>query len=83
MPLLIQYTEAAALAENAVRTIHQEPRAMAIWKEATKTMVALCARLRICPQSRQPNNPKRPERMSYYEREALGLEDGDDAQQGR
>jgi len=44
-----------------------------VWEKANRNMVALSARLRLCPQSRQPNNPTRrpPERVSYYEREAL------------
>jgi hypothetical protein len=33
-------------------------------------------RLRLSPQSRQANNPKRPERLSVYER--MELEEGDD-----
>ena len=36
-------------------------------------MKDLALRLRFSPQSRQPNNPKRPERVSYYEQMAFDL----------
>ena len=81
LPLLVQYCEAAALAERAVREIGCEGPASkwtSTWKEANRVMSALCARLRVCPQSRQPNNPKRPERMSYYQRQELEEGDGDE-----
>jgi len=76
MPLLIQYCEAAALAERAIRL--QRDDAKAAWltrrEKANRVRVALSARLRICPQARQPNRPTRPERVSFYEQ--MALEDG-------
>jgi hypothetical protein len=37
-------------------------------------------RLRLSPQARLPNNPKRPERLSYYELAELDWDgDGKDA----
>jgi hypothetical protein len=43
------------------------------WEKAVRAMSGLALRLRLSPQSRMPNNPTRrpPERVSYYEREAL------------
>lgn len=81
MPLLVQYAEAAALAERAVRELQRDDAKaswLTRWEKACRTLTALSARLRICPQSRQPNNPKRPEPTSYYEQ--MALEDGYDAQ---
>jgi hypothetical protein len=82
LALLCQYAEAAALAERAVRELRRADAKgswLTRWEKATRVMVALSLRLRISPQARQPNNPKRPERLSYYEREASGLveDDGD------
>jgi len=77
LPLLIQYCEAAALAERAIRELQRDDAKaswLTRWEKANRVLVALSARLRICPQSRQPNNPKRPERVSYYEQ--MALEDG-------
>ena len=74
LPLLIQYTEAATLAERAMRALQDDDAPsvwLTRWEKATRTMVALSARLRICPQSRQPNNPTRPKPTSYYEQMAL------------
>ncbi|HVI68042.1 MAG TPA: hypothetical protein VM910_36495 [Bradyrhizobium sp.] len=79
LSLLTQYCESAALAERAVRELQREDtRAgwLAKWEKANRNLVALSARLRICPQSRQPNNPKRPQPTSYYEQ--MRLEDGFD-----
>jgi len=74
LPLLIQYTEATTLAERAMRALQDDDAPsvwLTRWEKATRTMVALSARLRICPQSRQPNNPTRPKPTSYYEQMAL------------
>ena len=81
LPLLVQYVEACALAARSVRIIAEDHRALLVWKEACKQMISLSARLRICPQSRQPNNPKRPESTSYYDRMRLegDLDDVDPA----
>src|SRR5262249_1813075 len=73
--LLSQYCEAAALAERAIKEIGREgagSKWLATWQVATKTMKDLAMRLRLCPQSRQPNNPSRPQRpLSYYEMQEL------------
>jgi phage terminase small subunit len=74
LPLLVQYCEAAALAEWAVKELqHDDAKAawLTRWEKANRVLVALSARLRICPQSRQPNNPTRPKSTSYYEEMAL------------
>jgi phage terminase small subunit len=74
LPLLCQYCESAALAERAVRELQREDTGagwLAKWEKANRNLVALSARLRICPQSRQPNNPKRPQPTSYYEQMRL------------
>jgi hypothetical protein len=81
MPLLVQYTEACALAQRSVRELqHDDAKAcwLTRWEKANRVLVALSARLRICPQARQPNRPTRPEQTSYYEQ--MSLEDSDDAQ---
>jgi phage terminase small subunit len=82
LSMLCQYCESAALAEVAIKEARRESppnaRWLAAWREATRTMKDLALRLRLSPQSRQTHNHTRPEpRLSYYEREALGLEDGD------
>jgi phage terminase small subunit len=72
LSLLVQYCEAAAMAERAVIELQRDDAAMrwlTLWEKATRTMVALSMRLRLSPQSRAPNTPKR-ERLSYYERMA-------------
>ena len=76
LPLLTQYCESAALAARATQELQRDDapaRWLTVWEKANRNMVALSARLRLCPQSSQPNNPTRrpPERVSYYEREAL------------
>src|SRR6516164_8159784 len=76
LPLLTQYCESAALAAWATQELRRDDapaRWLTVWEKANRNMVALSARLRLCPQSRQPNNPTRrpPERVSYYERAAL------------
>ena len=79
MPLLVQYCEAAALAERSMRELqHDDAKAtwLTRWEKACRTLTALSARLRICPQARQPNRPTRPERTSYYEQ--MALEDSDE-----
>ena len=74
MSLLVQYCEAAALAARAIRELQRDDAKAAWrtrWEKANSVLVALSARLRICPQARQPNNPKRPEPTSYYEQMAM------------
>ena len=81
LALLVQYTEACAMAARAVRELqHDDAKVtwLTRWEKATRTMTALSLRLRISPQARQPNNPKR-ERLSYYERAALEEDDSDAA----
>jgi phage terminase small subunit len=78
LPLLSQYCEAAAMAERAITEL-QKPDApvswLARWEKAAKVMASFSVRLRLCPQARQPNNPKRPETTSYYERMRLERSD--------
>src|SRR5262249_2624168 len=82
LPLLEEYCEAGAWARRAATELQSETAAsrwLAIWEKANRILVSHSARLRLCPQSRQPNNPTRPKKMSYYEREAAGLGEDDDA----
>jgi phage terminase small subunit len=77
LSLLVQYCEAVAMAERAVHELQRDDapvRWLTLWEKATRTMTALSMRLRISPQSRAPNNPKR-EKLSWYERMALERED--------
>ena len=79
LPLLCQYCESAALAARATQELQRDDapaRWLTVWEKANRNMVALSARLRLCPQSRQANNPKRPEQASFYERMRLEERDG-------
>jgi hypothetical protein len=73
LPLLIQYCEAAALAERAMRELQRddaEAHWLARWDKATRVMVGLSMRLRISPQNpTRPSQPARP--ISHYEVMAL------------
>ena len=74
--LLVQYCEAASLADRAIKEMQGDDapeRWLRTWEKAVRAMSGLALRLRLSPQSRMPNNPTRrpPERVSYYEREAL------------
>jgi phage terminase small subunit len=75
LSMLCQFSEAAALAELAIKeALRESPpngRWMAAWREATRTMKDLALRLRLSPQSRQHNNPKRPTPANYYEQMKL------------
>jgi hypothetical protein len=84
LPLLCQYCESVALATRATVELQRDDapaRWLTLWEKANRNMVALAARLRLCPQSRQPNNPSRkpPERASFYDR--VVLEEGDGSEQ--
>jgi hypothetical protein len=79
LSLLCQYCEAAALADRAMREMQGNgppDRWLTVWEKSARMMKDLALRLRLSPQSRQANNPKRPERLSVYER--MELEEGDD-----
>jgi phage terminase small subunit len=76
LSLLVQYCEAAALAERAMKEMQCDgapERWLTVWEKSVRMMKDLALRLRLSPQSRMPNNPTRrlPERVCYYEREAL------------
>jgi len=81
-PLLAAYCRAIALERRSAQELAAgDEKALARWNGATKAMVALSMRLRLSPQSRQPNNPSRPggkpERpLSVYERMSLEADDG-------
>jgi hypothetical protein len=65
------------MAERAVQELQHknaESRWLTMWEKATRAMVALALRLRISPQSRAPNAPKR-EKLSAYEKMALEKDD--------
>jgi hypothetical protein len=81
LPLLARYCEATALAERAERELQRddvEAAWLTRWEKANRVLSAHSMRLRLSPQSRAPNTPKRPERVSYYEQMALES-DGDEA----
>jgi hypothetical protein len=80
LPILCAYCEAAAMSVHAIGKLwHDDAEGTWLrrWEKATRTMSMLSLRLRLSPQARQPNNPKR-QNLSYYERRALE-EDADDA----
>jgi phage terminase small subunit len=80
LSLLVQYCEAVAMAERAVQELQRDDapvRWLTLWEKATRTMTALSMRLRISPQSRAPNTPKR-EKLSWYEKMALEQKDEED-----
>jgi phage terminase small subunit len=79
MPLLCRYAEANALAARAAAALlkagpivngDDKPSPwLGVHAVATKEITALAMRLRLSPQARQPNNPKRPPLpVSYYDR---------------
>jgi phage terminase small subunit len=77
LSLLVQYCEAVAMAERAVEELQRDDapaRSLMLWEKATRVMTALSMRLRLSPQSRAPNAPKR-EKLSAYEKMALERED--------
>jgi len=79
--LLVQYCEAAALADRAMREMQGEgapERWLTVWEKSARMMKDLALRLRLSPQSRQANNPKRPESVSYYEHQELEAHDEQD-----
>jgi len=83
LSLLVRYCEASGLAEQAERQFQAEsppnPRWLTTWEKASKIMKDMALRLRLSPQSRQPNTPKR-ENVSYYEQ--MDLEEPDDGDDG-
>jgi hypothetical protein len=69
-PLLCRYCEAHAWAARAAAANEASD-----FVAMTKTAIGLAMRLRLSPQARQPNNPKRPQQpVSYYERMRLERE---------
>jgi hypothetical protein len=84
LPLLTAYCEASALAERAARELQRddvEPVWLTRWEKANRVLSAHSLRLRLAPQSRAPNTPKRPERVSYYDQ--MDLEEDGNADAGR
>jgi len=79
LPLLCRYCEAIVLAERAAVELRDGPAVIdgkpspwiSIHATATKTMLGLSLRLRLSPQARIPNQPRRSGAVSYYERAAL------------
>jgi hypothetical protein len=82
LPLLCRYAEANALAARAAAALlkagpivgDKASPWLAVHAVATKEVTALAMRLRLSPQARQPNNPKRTPAVSYYERLQLERE---------
>jgi hypothetical protein len=84
LALLCRYAEANALAARAAAAllkvgpiVNSDNKAsgwLAVHAAATKEVSALAIRLRLSPQARQPNTPKRTPAVSYYERMRLERE---------
>jgi hypothetical protein len=74
MPMLVAYCRATA-AERRYGPNLDNDKALVRWNAALKALAMLTMRLRLCPQSRQPNSPSRPgrpeQRLSYYDEMAL------------
>jgi phage terminase small subunit len=85
MPLLCRYVESAALADLAAGELRRDGPVVGgrpspwitVQEKAVRALVALSMRLRLSPQARQPNNPKRPEQLSAYEIARLKNEEED------
>jgi phage terminase small subunit len=79
VPLLARYCEAAALAERAALALRDAPMTVdgrpnpliTVHGGAVKSLLGLSLKLRLSPQARTPNQPRRPVRVSVYERMAL------------
>jgi hypothetical protein len=78
LPLLSAYCRAIALEARSAQELAAGAgkEALASWNGAVKAMLGLAMRLRLSPQSRQPNLPGRaggkpPRELSYFERQAL------------
>jgi hypothetical protein len=53
LPLLCAYVHAVVLEASAAKKLAKgDSRALATWEKASRAMVALAAKLRLCPQSR-------------------------------
>jgi phage terminase small subunit len=92
LPLLCRWAETVALAERVATRMALEGEiteqgkvnpAVAIHREAVKTLSALALRLRVSPQARRQEPPRQKVVTNYYER--LDLEavadDDDDARE--
>jgi hypothetical protein len=82
MPLLTQYVAAAVLSERALDQLRRAPLVkgkaspwLQVFDKANRACMALAMRLRLSPQARQPNNPKREPQLSAYERMRLSNAD--------
>jgi phage terminase small subunit len=83
LPLVTQYVQAIAMSNDAVEQMRKHGAVVGgkvspfviIQEKAVRASVALSMRLRLSPQARQPNNPKRPPRLSAYELMREGLLD--------
>jgi phage terminase small subunit len=83
LPLLTQYCAASVLNEQSVVELRRAPMIdgkaspwLQVFEKTNRAVVALSMRLRLSPQARQPNNPKREQPLSAYEK--MRLADVDD-----
>jgi hypothetical protein len=84
LPLVCRYAEANAMAARAATALMKAEAIVdrdgaspwvSVYVAMTKTANALAMRLRLSPQARTPNNPKRPAQpVSVYERMRLERE---------
>jgi phage terminase small subunit len=87
LPLLASYCSAVVLHQRAVAELRLKPIVGGksspwtnLYEKSGRTMVALAMRLRLSPQSRNPNPTKRKAtRLSIYEKMALQQPDDDNA----
>jgi hypothetical protein len=82
MPLLEQYCENVILNKKAAAELRTAPIVdgkpspwLVIAEKSHRACVALAMRLRLSPQARQPNNPKREPQLSAYEKMRLSNAD--------
>ncbi len=79
LPLLCRFVECTALAEQAAAALADNGAVVdgkpspwiAIHGQMVKALIGLSLKLRLNPQARQPNTPRRRVHASYYERMQL------------
>jgi hypothetical protein len=67
LPLVVAYVQAIFFEREAARQMKANPaegKHVTAWEKSTKVLVALSARLRLCPQSRQ--HPRSAARAPAY-----------------
>ena len=86
LPLLVQYCAAVVLGERAAAELRRAPVVngksspwLVVFEKCSRATIALAMRLRLSPQARAPNNPKRLDpSLSHYEKMRLRDEEAVD-----